>query len=279
MVRERYPDASVYRLTWGAKELNSLTGLVAKQVPAFAGQKAAEQLVPEDGGDDGADSDEFEEIGAPRLDEFGDAGLVGFGFGAQVPDPAGQGAHGLGGAVERRVAGGAPAVADLNDLRGGLSAETGGEGFWAGGGQGDQLAFGVAGHLDCGSAGDQQGSESVAVPGVAGCGQVIAGESLSSDTERVEVVGLLAHASCGPAGAVDFPDVFAEGLEPGREAAAPAAAAFDHPTTGPLVLIGEDDQLGEPDRVGAVVRLACGACRCRQQPLPRCGCACVGRHR
>lgn len=45
MVRERYPDASVYRLTWGAKELKSLTGLVARKVPTYAGQKAAEQLV------------------------------------------------------------------------------------------------------------------------------------------------------------------------------------------------------------------------------------------
>ena len=45
MVRERYPDASVYRLTWGAKELRSLTGLVAKQLPAHAGKKAAEQLI------------------------------------------------------------------------------------------------------------------------------------------------------------------------------------------------------------------------------------------
>lgn len=45
MVRDRYPDASVYRLTWGAKELKSLTGLVAKQVPAQVGRKAAEQLV------------------------------------------------------------------------------------------------------------------------------------------------------------------------------------------------------------------------------------------
>lgn len=45
MVRERYPDASVYRLTWGSKELKSLTGLVAKQLPAQAGKKAAEQLI------------------------------------------------------------------------------------------------------------------------------------------------------------------------------------------------------------------------------------------
>ena len=28
-IRERYPDATVYRLTWGAKELKSLTALVA----------------------------------------------------------------------------------------------------------------------------------------------------------------------------------------------------------------------------------------------------------
>lgn len=45
MVRERYPDASVYRLTWGAKELKSLTALLAKRAPAYAGKKAAEQLV------------------------------------------------------------------------------------------------------------------------------------------------------------------------------------------------------------------------------------------
>jgi len=45
MVRERYPDASVYRLTWGAKELKTLTGLVARQVPAIVGKKGAEQLV------------------------------------------------------------------------------------------------------------------------------------------------------------------------------------------------------------------------------------------
>ena len=30
LVEQRYPDATVYRLTWGAKELKSLTSLVAQ---------------------------------------------------------------------------------------------------------------------------------------------------------------------------------------------------------------------------------------------------------
>lgn len=47
MVRQRYPDASVYRLAWGSKELKSLTGLVARQLPARAGRMAIEQLIAE----------------------------------------------------------------------------------------------------------------------------------------------------------------------------------------------------------------------------------------
>ena len=46
-------------------------------------------------GDDGADSDELEEVGSPLLDEVLDALLVAFCLGAEGTDPAGEGSHGL----------------------------------------------------------------------------------------------------------------------------------------------------------------------------------------
>jgi hypothetical protein len=42
------------------------------------------------GGDDRADPDELEQVWSPCLDQLLDSGLVGFGLGAQVSDPAGE---------------------------------------------------------------------------------------------------------------------------------------------------------------------------------------------
>jgi len=41
IVRDRYPDATVYRVTWGAKELKSLTSLVAAAPPSISAKAAA----------------------------------------------------------------------------------------------------------------------------------------------------------------------------------------------------------------------------------------------
>src|SRR5690606_38393528 len=128
------------------------------------------------GGDDGAGPDKLEEVGSPRLYQFLDPGLVGFSLRTQVTDPAGEAAHRLSGAGDRGVAGRPPAGADGDDLSGALASEALGEGFGAGGGEGHELAFGVAGHLDGRASCDEQGCDGVSVAGVAGRGQVVAAE-------------------------------------------------------------------------------------------------------